>query len=381
MPDTEAPADHIDWSLTTWDGSRREQLRRWAALPLERIILAIEEMQDLAGQLGGPPTTAAEPAPAAEADLATLTVHALLDLVARDEDRVPRAVVDECARRGDAMVERLETLLAEERYWNGEGTDGEWWLLFHAAMILGLIASQRAGLLLVSHMRRMAVEQDDNLQDWLAEYWPGFFRNKPESVAPALRALAADRAVDEYMRTNAVECALMVAQSTGKDALDTALDWAAGIATDKTEVRSLRFITGSYLLDFPRPRFERMLKDLAGQQRSIMDRFFARKDIATAYESGTDKPGWSGRRDPWEFYLPEKIAERQAQWREEAEELAADVEADEEWGEEQEDDEVPDRDEPGETYIREGPKVGRNDPCPCGSGKKHKKCCLAKDQA
>jgi len=34
--------------LTTWDGSRREQLRRWAALPLERVILAIEEMQDLA---------------------------------------------------------------------------------------------------------------------------------------------------------------------------------------------------------------------------------------------------------------------------------------------------------------------------------------------
>src|SRR5262249_28870577 len=24
------------------------------------------------------------------------------------------------------------------------------------------------------------------------------------------------------------------------------------------------------------------------------------------------------------------------------------------------------------------PKVGRNDPCPCGSGKKYKKCCLAK---
>ena len=23
------------------------------------------------------------------------------------------------------------------------------------------------------------------------------------------------------------------------------------------------------------------------------------------------------------------------------------------------------------------PKVGRNDPCPCGSGKKHKKCCGA----
>ncbi len=26
-------------------------------------------------------------------------------------------------------------------------------------------------------------------------------------------------------------------------------------------------------------------------------------------------------------------------------------------------------------------KIGRNDPCPCGSGKKYKKCCLAKDEA
>jgi SEC-C motif-containing protein len=30
---------------------------------------------------------------------------------------------------------------------------------------------------------------------------------------------------------------------------------------------------------------------------------------------------------------------------------------------------------PVRQYVRESPKVGRNDPCPCGSGKKHKKCC------
>ena len=32
----------------------------------------------------------------------------------------------------------------------------------------------------------------------------------------------------------------------------------------------------------------------------------------------------------------------------------------------------------GQTIRRETPKVGRNDPCPCGSGKKYKKCCGAK---
>ena len=32
-----------------------------------------------------------------------------------------------------------------------------------------------------------------------------------------------------------------------------------------------------------------------------------------------------------------------------------------------------------ETFRREQPKVGRNDPCPCGSGKKYKNCCMNKD--
>ena len=31
--------------------------------------------------------------------------------------------------------------------------------------------------------------------------------------------------------------------------------------------------------------------------------------------------------------------------------------------------------------VRKAVKIGRNDPCPCGSGKKYKNCCLAKDQA
>ena len=33
-------------------------------------------------------------------------------------------------------------------------------------------------------------------------------------------------------------------------------------------------------------------------------------------------------------------------------------------------------DQPVETVVRDQPKIGRNDPCTCGSGKKYKKCCL-----
>jgi len=41
--------------------------------------------------------------------------------------------------------------------------------------------------------------------------------------------------------------------------------------------------------------------------------------------------------------------------------------------------EVPPREKKQETVRRETPKVGRNDPCPCGSGKKYKNCCMKKD--
>ena len=36
---------------------------------------------------------------------------------------------------------------------------------------------------------------------------------------------------------------------------------------------------------------------------------------------------------------------------------------------------IPEREHKQETFRREQPKVGRNDPCPCGSGKKFKHCC------
>lgn len=37
--------------------------------------------------------------------------------------------------------------------------------------------------------------------------------------------------------------------------------------------------------------------------------------------------------------------------------------------------EIPERENKQETVRRDAPKVGRNDPCPCGSGKKYKHCC------
>ena len=47
--------ESFDWSLTTWEGSRREQLRQWAKLSVEEIVRAQEEMAELNERLAGAP--------------------------------------------------------------------------------------------------------------------------------------------------------------------------------------------------------------------------------------------------------------------------------------------------------------------------------------
>ncbi len=50
--DTNEPqTPEIDWSLTTWEGARREQMRRWGKMSLAQMILALEEMQAIAEKL------------------------------------------------------------------------------------------------------------------------------------------------------------------------------------------------------------------------------------------------------------------------------------------------------------------------------------------
>jgi hypothetical protein len=311
-------------------------------------------------EAGNVPEAGAAQMPAYDAaGLASRDCDALIALLIQDEDRVPRALVDECAGRGEAMAERLAALVAPQSRWSGPESDGEWWLRLHAVMILGLIEGERAGRLLVSFMRRMERANDDDLQDWLAGYWPIYFRNKPDSVAPALRTLAHDRSLDWYMRIQAVGAVIAMAERGGADALEEALDWAAAIAADEAQEWDMRLAVASDLLGFPRERYRPLLKDLAKRQAGP-GAFFGGTDVAEAYAARRDRPEWHERNDPWAFYEPSAIAERQERWAREAAEEA---------GEE-------DFSEPMLPFVRESPKTGRNDPCPCGSGKKYKKCCL-----
>ena len=299
-------------------------------------------------------------------ELANLDLPGLINLMIVDEDRVPRNVIDECARRGDTMVDHLSRQVDDSRDWYGESS-GEWWLKLHAVMILGLIPTERAGLLLVKFMRRMSREEDHDLQDWLASCWPALFQNKPESVLQALHAFCEDCAVDWYIRVNAFDAVVAAARRRGNDALEQALEWLAGIVANEEEDWNLRLCTGNTLLDFPRIQYRSMLEDMVVRQ-SGFGVHFSQEEVERTYVTMQDKADRERFNDPWKFYSPSEIAERQQRWeKEDAENDARERGGDYGYDE--------------TTYVRPEPKIGRNDLCPCGSGKKYKKCCLSKDEA
>ncbi len=295
----------------------------------------------------------------ADAQLAAEDADGLVRLLVRNEDRVPRNLIEACATRGDEILERMGGVLEKDYYWSDDQTDGEWWLRFHAVMILGLMPHAAAGDLLVRFMQRIDEADDDTLSQWLSAYWPALLRNKPDSFLPALRALALDRALGCYTRSEAVNAIVALAQWAGAAQLDAALSWAAGIAFDDSEDFELRVLVGSTLLDFARPQYRRKLERMADLQ-SPEQRVFDRVEIGAVYLTGAIEPQWEWThfKNPWTFYDSETIGRRQREWAEaEAQPPAQDRTS-------------------GETYVRAAPKVGRNEPCPCGSGKKYKNCCL-----
>lgn len=310
-------------------------------------------------------------------ELSSLDLPGIIDLMIVDEDRVPRNVIDECARRGDTMVEQLSVLVDDSRVWYGEPS-GEWWLKLHAVMILGLIPTERAGLLLVQFMRRMSREEDHDLQDWLASCWPALFQNKPESVLTVLRALGEDRAVDWYIRTCAVDAYVAATRQRGSDEFERALEWLAGIVANEEEDWDLRLCSGNTLLDFPRIQYRLLLEGMAESQ-SGFGVHFSQNDVQQAYTAMQDKAGWERSNDPWKFYSPSEIAARKQRWeKEDAKNDAVEWDGDYNFSGNKFLNEAYSLEEP---YVRAEPKIGRNDPCPCGSGKKYKKCCLDADEA
>lgn len=317
------------------------------------------------GGINTPEVTAADTPPAplpayGDAWLATQSPAELIELMRRDEDRVPRNVIDECARGGGVMLNEFAQLLRdEERYWSDDTADGDWWLHTHAIRTLGLMTSERAGDMLVAYLQQMDVAADDNLQEWHAGHWPVLFANKPADVDAQLLEYVKDRAHSSFSRVDAFEAMLSRAAHQGEEALEQALDFAARLCADTREDRDVRRLLGNAMLDFPRQRHRALLQKLARSQQQDDIPVFDFQSVTAAFTTPAQEPHWQRTGSPWKFYEPAEIAARQQRWiKEKQEAKAVALRAGSRAGQMHDSE----GDEFLQPLVRKTPKIGRNDP-------------------
>ena len=323
-------------------------------------------------------------APSIYADefLRALAVDTLIECMVLDEDCVPRNFIDECARRGDAMLDALEAVLESPVPWSDDSRKGERWLILHTIHILGLISGVRAGEMLLRAMMRVW-QQDEGqmLIERLSGAWPALFRNKPDEVLERLRKVLGNRQLSPYLRSDLMEVLTAAARRTGAEALDAQLAAIAALAADETEHEDLRELALLLLFDFPRARHRTLLEDRVRRSHGQLTAPFTMADVAAAYRSKRDDPEWERFSDPWAFYAPDRIAQRQqvSGDRVAGVEDMQDLETLVNLGdlEDLNDLALAEQIELLERMPEEqkAPAVGRNDACPCGSGKKYVKCC------
>jgi yecA family protein len=306
-------------------------------------------------------------------ELQRQTDDELLSTIMMLGDMLPQEVVEEAIRRAQPMASRLRQHLETHHNWMEDVEEEEWWGLLHAVFILGTMTGEDATRGLLHVIQRMDREPDNDLWDWIGGYWPSLFRNKRAEAAQSLQVIASDRSLDWYPRSIAQECLLEAAQAAGPKALDEMLKRIAQTVADETEDWDYRLASTHHLLCFPRESHRQILQQIAVEQESNEPYPHYDQDYITeVYAKMQDKPDWERFDNPQEFYDPMNILNRQIRWAEEDEKRLEDPDLFEDSFD------LPYDYEPATPYVRETPKIGRNDPCPCGSGKKYKKCCLKK---
>jgi SEC-C motif len=341
-------------------------------------FIRVEEVADLEGIAPTPTFT--------QQQLSSMSAQELFAALIEHEDRVPMVLFEACAARGTELREVLSAFYDAFDFDDVEGMQsGHWWVVIHGVHLLGQWPDETSGRLLAGLWRRLAEEEVGNWMEWLVEHWPEFFANKPDTVFEEVRAILRDRGMDWFPRSAAIEVLLHRAQAEGAEALELAIDTIADALADDSEDADFRWLGGALLLDFPRQRHRDLLLRLASQQVRGMGAVFLEDEVYTAFKQTTDKPSWQGRDSVTDFYDSDQIRLRQIRWRDEPmsdeyedwQDLDDDLFEDEDLLED--DDLLEDAGlfEPvPQPFVRAEAKIGRNDPCPCGSGKKYKRCCL-----
>ncbi|WP_245436696.1 DUF1186 domain-containing protein [Mesorhizobium tamadayense] len=298
------------------------------------------------------------------------------------EREVPNVAIGLCTIRIEESAPPLRAVL--ERAANGEAlSDEDEMLVFRGLHILGGARDSQACQPLLRLLRRPFEETDRLLGDTVTETLSRIVAGVFDGDAEALFGIIADRSIDEFIR-DAVFGAV------------TFLTWEGRIERDRTQQFLERFYKERLADDWDYAWVGWLeaiamlaLRDLVPLAYSAWDEGRIPEDVLDRSHFEDDlrdaerEPGDIGRFDRANLSYIEDVLVA-LDWTRgvgedddfELDEDDFELDADDGW--------QPSWPDPTWSDItpvtNPWRNVGRNDPCPCGSGKKFKKCCLANQQ-
>ncbi len=276
---------------------------------------------------------------------------------------VNKQLAQEIAKRDDAVF-HLRKLIQDGHYWYINGP-GDTWSPIHAIHILALIKSRGALELLLDTIRF----RGEDLEAWLTESVPALLVAFGEDAIRTLKEFSEDETLESFVRGTASSALTALAKKFPALEADikshlikllktTSDDTFAGLVADDLA----SFHDSSLKLE--------ILKAFLNDK---IDRTIVGKDeiIATIEGAYIDIDNDEFKRhteDPLKYFSRENIEHLHLIYSEEKDE---------------DEEEIDDYTfEPDVKEIKpKKKKIGRNEPCPCGSGKKYKKCCMGKEKS
>ncbi|HQR35705.1 MAG TPA: SEC-C metal-binding domain-containing protein [Blastocatellia bacterium] len=323
---------------------------------------------------------------------AEMATSELIDLLFQEEDRVTLEHIQEIIRRGDEAKPRLLEILGNQDYWY-EGQRGEYWIELHVLVILSQIQDPAV----VPKVLATVLDSYFAEQRWVIERWPELMAQFGEAAVEPLMGFIREYHdgykdnSDYSLARSQMARALTLIALDNEGVRQNVLEFLIQLFTDQEE-RDRIFIAQAVLCPIALDRKLGL--------EAVRKAFHRRVITHSAYGQYNDVVRYVGDRrydlredlgdDLFDFYLPEAIGIRQQRWK------SLDTV---EFGEEdyhrsfmgpapfplpferlysKEEVSVPKGYVEAEAgNIVRPDKVGRNDPCICGSGKKYKKCCGA----
>jgi len=273
---------------------------------------------------------------------------------------VNKKFAQEIAGRDDAVF-HLRKLIQDGKYWPENGP-GKGWTPIHAIHILALIKSKDALSLLLDTMRY----RGDDLDIWLTENVAGLLIAFGEDAIEPLKEFTRDETLEAFARATATTALVLLSRNRPSQKnevmqhLIKLLNTTSDIKFASMVIQDLALFHDMSVMPEIHRGFE---------EGRIVEIFMSEENLEKRIKGKDDENKIKKHtQDPLNHFSREHIERLHTIQLSEAEE-------DFSWlGEDDPESELDDE------IIRKE-KIGRNEPCPCGSGKKYKKCCMGKEKS